>query len=785
MPRNPAEIDEIDGLRGIAILAVMVHRLWPRDAENRFSVAADAGWIGVDLFFVVSGFLITRILLETRGEPSYFRNFYARRVLRIFPLYYLFVGTLLVAFPLAGNSAYLEHSGSPFWYLTFLGNIPEALLGKDPPYWLAPVWSLAIEEQFYLTFPWLVYWLGPQRLGKLLVGLFLLAPAVRLGTMLAAPEQERIQYLFTLCRVDAIASGCMIALIMRWKHVGALRGLAIVIACCAGAVAVLSDLDRTSAFGRVAGYSFVAIGFGALLLAVLTGRDRWWTAPLRLAPLRYAGKLCFGLYLLHRPADTIATALANRYDIDADRISWIPIKIALALVMASASWFAFEKPILRLKRHFVSARHPSASKFGVAAAAAVVLLLAGCEYTTGQITNGPDASTTTDGRPRGDGGIDVDDDAPPGDIDAGVVAATAPILYPHGRIHSPITADVASRIAAVAGGNARVFVKIGDSITATTDFSTCFDGGAFDLGGHSSLAATRDYFAAGRIAGTSPFKRASEAAKGGWTGEDLLAGSPCVVERELATATPRYAVMLFGTNDNRYGRTLEEFTLDIWTITDSLLASGIVPIMSTLPPMHSYPEADARVSLYNLAVRAVAQGRQVPLVDLYRALNALPGDGISSDGIHPTVAPSGACVLTSEGLQYGYNTRNLVTLQALDRVRDARAGAALDASAPVRQGKGTSAAPLRGNLPLVDMGTTRGAAQVDACGASAPGVVYEIALAAPTTLEIHSIGNARGIAVSVAGTCIAQGSGTVTTTPTGTATIRISGGPGEYAVVVR
>jgi peptidoglycan/LPS O-acetylase OafA/YrhL len=369
--RNHGEIDEIDGLRGIAIFMVMVHRLWPRDAVNRLGVVADAGWIGVDLFFVVSGFLITRILLDTRGEPGYFRNFYARRVLRIFPLYYLFVGTLLVAFPLAGNTEYLETSGSPVWYLTFLGNIPEALLGKDPPYWLAPVWSLAIEEQFYLTFPWLVLWLGPQRLGRALLFLMLLAPAMRLWTMLAWPDQERIQYLFTLCRVDAIAAGCMIALVMRWKNPRALHGLALVIACCAGAVAVISDLDRTSAFGRVLGYSFVAIGFGALVLAVLTGRERWWVAPLRLAPLRYCGKLCFGLYLLHRPADTITTVVANKFGLDADRISWIPIKLAVAIALATAAWFVLEKPVLKLKRYFTSRNHPSAQPPpGIAAQAA-------------------------------------------------------------------------------------------------------------------------------------------------------------------------------------------------------------------------------------------------------------------------------------------------------------------------------------------------------------------------------------------------------------------------------
>jgi peptidoglycan/LPS O-acetylase OafA/YrhL len=787
VPRNAGEIDEIDGLRGIAILAVMVHRLWPRDAVNRLGVVADAGWIGVDLFFVVSGFLITRILLETRDDPGYFRNFYARRVLRIFPLYYLFVGTLLVAFPLAGNTSYLDHSGSPLWYMTFLGNIPEALLGNDPPYWLAPVWSLAIEEQFYLTFPWLVYWLGPQRLGRLLVVLFLSAPLVRLGTMLVAPDQERIQYLFTLCRVDAIAAGCMVALVMRWKNVVAFRGTAILIACCAGAIALISDLDRTTAFGRVAGYSFVAIGFGAMLVAVLTGRERWWAAPLRFVPLRYVGKLCFGLYLLHRPADTITASIAGRFDVDADRISWIPVKIAVAVTFASLSWFAFEKPILRLKRHFVSSRHPSAGKLGVAAAVGLVLLAApGCDFTAGLVSGTPDASTSTstpgDGR-RGDA---ASSDGDVGlDSDASVVVTSTPILYPFGLAHSPITAGLARRLAMISGGDAQVFAKVGDSITATSSFATCFDGGNGNLGNYGSLASTIDYFRQGRIAGASPFARASEAAHGGWTGEDLLAGSPSAVERELVAATPRYSVVLFGTNDNRYARTLEAFTLDLWTIVDGELAGGIIPILSTLPPMHSYPEADARVPLFNLAVRAIAQGRQVPLVDFYSELQKLPGDGISSDGIHPTEAPAGACSLTAESLTYGYNTRNLLTVQALARARTASSGISLDSSAPVREGEGTSASPYRGSLPLVDLSTTRDAPNVGACGGIAPGVVYAIQLAAPRTIEVYAIGSARGIAISVGGACVAQGSGAVTATVSGSATIRISGGPGEFALIVR
>ncbi len=757
---NADAIHEIDGLRGIAIFMVMVHRLWPRDAVNRFGVAADAGWIGVDLFFVVSGFLITRILLETRGEPGYFRNFYARRVLRIFPLYYLFVGTLFIVFPLAGNSEYLDHSGSPAWYLLFLGNVPEGLLGYDPPYWLGTVWSLAIEEQFYLTFPLLVWWLGARRLGPVLLGLFMLAPTVRLATMLAAPDMERIQYLFTLCRVDAIAAGCMIALIMRWKNVMALRGLAIVIACWAGAIAVIGDLDRTTPFGRVAGYSFVAIGFAALVVAVLTSRDRWWTKPLRFSPLRYAGRLCFGLYLLHRPADTFVTEIANHYDVDADRISWMPIKIAVAFVLATGSWLVIEKPFLRLKRKFVSPRHPAAF------AITIVLLAAACH---------DGASTSPDALPVLPDGAIASIDAP-GVSDAqdamdAAMPAAGTVLYPEGARHSPITPAIVAHLQGLTGGGLddHVFAKVGDSITDTPEFLACFDGGNVDLGAHTALGATIQYFMQGHI----------------------------------AAATPRYAVLLLGTNDNRYFRTLDAYAVDLWNAVDRMLAMGVVPIMSTLPPMHSYPEADVRVPLFNLVVRAIAQGRGVPLVDLYGQLAALPGQGISGDGIHPTVAPGGGCQLTAAGLQYGYNMRNLVVLEALARTRAALAGMASDASASTRAGAGTTADPFLAALPLVDLGDSRtGAAVIDthtSCGAAAAfghEIVYAVHAAQPTIIDAYVVDRETAnldlyiLAASPQGACVGSGDASVTAVvPAGTFYVIVDAptplADGEYLLVVR
>src|SRR5690606_22508922 len=145
------------------------------------------------------------------------------------------------------------------------------------------------------------------------------------------------------------------------------------------------------------------------------------------------------------------------------------------------------------------------------------------------------------------------------------------------------------------------------------------------------LLPTLQHFRQGRIGAQTPFARVSEAARGGWTVQNVLAGSPCALDRELAAATPRYAVVLLGTNDNRYGRTLDAYATDLWNAVDRMLARGVVPIMSTLPPMRSYPYADARVPLFNRVVRAIAQGRGVPLVDLHGQLAALPALGLTSD----------------------------------------------------------------------------------------------------------------------------------------------------------
>jgi len=757
-------IAELDGLRGIAIALVMLHRFYPRADGTPWPI--EGGWVGVDLFFVISGFLIAGILLDTREDPDYFRNFYARRLLRIFPLFYLFVGVVLVTFPVE----------SRIWYLIQLGNVPESLLGHEPPYWLAPVWSLAIEEQFYLTFPLLVRKIEPRRLARWLIGFAVLALVTRIVTMQLYPERERVQYLFTLCRLDTIAAGCLIALLVRRVPIARLRArwTKALLGVVAGfaIVSVLTQLDRTTTFGRSLGYSIVAIGFAAVVLLVVLYRDRRFTAPLRWAPLRYMGKLCFGIYLLHRPADTIVSLVYSGTGLWA-----VGVKVLVAVGLATLSWHVIEMPFLRLKRHFASGRHPAPA---IALAALVVL---GCSpHTFGGGDDHPDG-----GR---DGNVvvvdaDVADDLP-------IPPSPAEhVLYVEGRVHSPITSEIVQALAALpTGGRTNVFAKVGDSITATTSFLSCFATGPVDLGTHGDVAATRTYFLAGDAAGTSPFARISAAAHGGWMTGDELAGSPPPLDQEVTAIVPRYAVVMLGTNDIRFGRTIDDAGADLWTIVDRLRAAGVIPILSTIPANLGDPGSNARIPLFNRVVRAIAQGRGVPLIDYHLAMSALANEGIDTDGLHPTVSPDGACVLTDAGLTYGYNLRNLVTLEALERTRRAASGDVLDTDAPIRAGSGTSADPFTGTAPLVDLGDTRNTASASYCGVTGNAVIYRIDLASSRSLQVSVVDRAGvnvDVAIAANSACVASGDQTASATvgPGSVDIVVLGRTNGEYVLVVQ
>lgn len=337
---------------------------------------------------------------------------------------------------------------------------------------------------------------------------------------------------------------------------------------------------------------------------------------------------------------------------------------------------------------------------------------------------------------------DMSTDATPADA-----ALEGPPPYPADRLHSPLTPWIAERLRAIAERAPRaadVFAKIGDSITVSRAFLHCFGTDAFELDGRDALWPTIAHFQAGDAAGADPFRRESAAASVGWSVQSALRGDPAPVDVELDALDPRFAVVMFGTNDIQ-ARDLDGYAGHLWTLVDRLIDGGVIPLLSTVPPRDDDAEADAWVPRYNAVVRAVAQGRQVPLVDLHRALLPLPDHGLGPDRLHPNTAPTGACDLRPDGLRFGYNTRNLLTITALDRARRALETPAPDPPARAIDATGGADDPIPITaLPFTDLRDTRDSPHraLDAypgCQApqdeSGPEYVYALHLDRPTIVR--------------------------------------------------
>jgi hypothetical protein len=193
------------------------------------------------------------------------------------------------------------------------------------------------------------------------------------------------------------------------------------------------------------------------------------------------------------------------------------------------------------------------------------------------------------------------------------------------------------------------------------------------MGAHLELDETRRFFGVQKVDGPkSSFNRTSLSATVGWLTGQVLGGAPSFLDREIAAVKPAFAVVMLGTNDNRPAG-LPIFTRNLAEVLDRTLAAGVIPLVSTIPPRDDSALAEARVVEINAAIRALAESRQVPLMDLHAALLPLPQHGLVRDGIHLSTiwehdAPR-PCRFTPEGLQKGMNVRNLLVLAALDRAR--------------------------------------------------------------------------------------------------------------------
>lgn len=245
--------------------------------------------------------------------------------------------------------------------------------------------------------------------------------------------------------------------------------------------------------------------------------------------------------------------------------------------------------------------------------------------------------------------------------------------YPADRVLSLLTPPVTRRLKKIASNNPDAsddaFIKVGDSITASAHFLDCFAEKRVDLGAHADLAPLLARFGARRSGATDAFSRRSAAAGVGWSAWQALHGRPSPLAREADALKPRFAFVMYGTNDVE-GDDIRRFTRSLAGIVDWLSARGVIPILWTVPRRLDQHEKDLRVDRYNAVVRELAESHDVPLVDYHLALSSLPRRGLGRDGIHPSAEPiaeGGACDLSARGLRYGYNLRNLLALEALER----------------------------------------------------------------------------------------------------------------------
>jgi peptidoglycan/LPS O-acetylase OafA/YrhL len=413
------KLQSLDGLRAIAIIVVFVHHIgdlipvWSAPSFY-FQWYLSQGWLGVDLFFVLSGFLITGILIDTREAKNYFSGFYARRVLRIFPLYYGALIGIIVLVQFLGRShtsaaaeitrvvPLPEDRWTYFCFLTNWIGLWKAQWDANFGSILAHFWSLAVEEQFYFFWPFLVWILRPRSIPWVAIGLAGLSAVIRfywvahIGVdMMIPPKSVEVSFA-TICRLDGLFIGALCAYIYRKPTIMEraskwLPWIAIVSlgSCFAAFSAMLFGPQRVGAFIygpnpsvshtitdvmrlflNCGGFTLLALGFGALVLlaAYTETKVTWMQRFLKSRILAPIGTYSYGIYVFHVPILGFArTYVLSRITVQtAGELAFTQCVFIVAIAIVSfiipaLSYELFEKPILRCKRYFDAEYAPASS----------------------------------------------------------------------------------------------------------------------------------------------------------------------------------------------------------------------------------------------------------------------------------------------------------------------------------------------------------------------------------------------------------------------------------------
>jgi peptidoglycan/LPS O-acetylase OafA/YrhL len=380
-PISAARVSALDGARGLAIIGVLLvhsvsqltHPLFTYFTSAGLARITEFGAFGVDLFFVLSGYLITGILLDTRHSAHYFRNFYARRFLRLFPVYYGYLLIAATVFPLTHRQLGIsmpDYQDNWWWYVGYLSNWKTGNGALDP--FLGHFWSLALEEQFYLTWPALIYFVPRRFLPWACIALALFSIALRFVWSAQGVYWNSI-YRITITRLDTLVLGALVALAVRsvvWRQIVSRFAFPTLCGGMAAFVGIALYAGTSSwqaapvqTCGAVAG----AIAFAALVAhAALAKTGFLIRSILQTRILRVFGKYSYGIYVYHIAVFNhagwagafIQKRIVQVWSIPAEVLS-VPISIlsvvisnAIVFLIAVISWRCFESRILRYKEVF-------------------------------------------------------------------------------------------------------------------------------------------------------------------------------------------------------------------------------------------------------------------------------------------------------------------------------------------------------------------------------------------------------------------------------------------------
>lgn len=354
---------ELDGLRGLAIILVVTLHYFVFVAQPETLLMKglvqlfQLSWSGVDLFFVLSGFLIGSVLLDARNSPSYFRTFYGRRFFRIIPLYAIWLALFAIGVYIVGDSkgpTTPEHlkfnfntNNVPLWsYALFLQTFFMSFHNTFGSAWMGVTWSLAVEEQFYLLLPLLVRVLSRKSLTRIACGMIVVAPLLRIS--LQSYNNARIAaYTLLPCRTDALGCGLMVALAMGneriWSAIRDHRKYVLAAFVVLSVGLVKWTLFDSWTMTKMIGFTWIAAFYTCLLLLVLSAPGQTLSLLFRKQSLVWMGTIAYPIYLFHSGI----LYLLHYFFASSPTICVVGVSLALVLLFASASWHVIESPLIK------------------------------------------------------------------------------------------------------------------------------------------------------------------------------------------------------------------------------------------------------------------------------------------------------------------------------------------------------------------------------------------------------------------------------------------------------